>query len=78
MTLQPNGGTWTRWALGIGISVLVAILFGLGACVFSNGIVLAEHGSNIKNLQEQYKSIEGKLDKLLERTRRYTGEPELP
>ena len=70
MTSNDNkAGAWARWALGIGIVILVGVLTALGTCAMSDRAVLSQHGADIQTLKDRLERMEGKIDRLLERTR---------
>jgi len=69
MTSNGNkAGAWARWVLGIGIVILVGVLSALGTFAMSDRAVLAQHGADIQTLKERLERMDGKLDRLLERT----------
>ncbi|HUX01743.1 MAG TPA: hypothetical protein VMY35_12270 [Phycisphaerae bacterium] len=61
-----SAGRWTRWAVGLVVVILVAVLSSLAAGVLSNGRGVAENRTGIRVIEPRLERIEAKQDRLLE------------
>ena len=67
MVVPTNGNdTWTRWAIGIIMAVLLAMNAWSTTRVWANAVGVAQNTTAIRSLDKRFDRLESKIDRLLE------------